>query len=373
MDHIVLTQMKLDKHIKHADPQSNASAYHFCMVIYQSCRNIPISVYIKNKTNENKFLKWYDEHKTNPTEEVQQEPNRWSQVNDAVDSEEESARTPVNRLEDPLGLKPSIHTEVVVTSNFLGKTKTKTRTRNSILMKLDQLDITSPDFKPTVFLSQVHQSTSPADLQIGLRTLREKCKQVDMELKALIAKNANVFADCNHFYEVIGDMIERQVTEKDAMHAQRLLGQIEITEQNLLSPMLKKKTEIERLRSLIGLTQRFSYLFKLPTLMQTYLSHVRLHAERHQKHHRRVRAAHQAAEGPRTHPRHQERPRAGQHRAEERPNPYIGDRAKDEVADVRNTDEVYRQFAGLGVSERAGGVLSDVYPLVAEQQDNAEL
>jgi len=266
-----MTQMKLDKHLKQADPQGNASAYHFCMIIYQHCRNIPITVYIKNKANENKFLKWYEEHKVTSTEETP-EPSRWSQVKDPAESVE--AEPQENRLEDPLGLKPTIHTEIVTTSSLLGKSKTKLITRNSILQKLDQLDITSANFKASVFMSQVHQNASTADLQLGLKTLRDKIKAVDGELKSLIAKNANIFADCNHFYEVLGEMVETQTRESSARKAEDLLQALETRERSLLSPMLQRKSEVERLRMLIGLTQRFSYLFKLPTLMQTYLSHV---------------------------------------------------------------------------------------------------
>lgn len=273
VDHIVMTQMKLDKHLKAADPQGNASAYHFCMVIYQNCRNIPVTVYIKNKTNENKFLKWYEEHKVTSTEEAQ-EPSRWSQVRDPAEPVEPTADPQESRLEDPLGLKPTIHTEIVTTSTFLGKSKTKLITRNSILQKLDQLDITSPNFKASVFMSQVHQTASSTELQQGLKTLRDKIKSVDGELKSLIAKNANVFADCNHFYEVLAEMVETQTQESSAHKAEELLQALEARERSLLSPMLQRKTEVERLRMLIALTQRFSYLFKLPTLMQTYLSHV---------------------------------------------------------------------------------------------------
>jgi hypothetical protein len=207
------------------------------------------------------------------TEEAQ-EPSRWSQVRDPAEPVEPTADPQESRLEDPLGLKPTIHTEIVTTSTFLGKSKTKLITRNSILQKLDQLDITSPNFKATVFMSQVHQTASSPELQQGLKTLRDKIKSVDGELKSLIAKNANVFADCNHFYEVLADMVETQTQESSAHKAEELLQALEARERSLLSPMLQRKTEVERLRMLIALTQRFSYLFKLPTLMQTYLSHV---------------------------------------------------------------------------------------------------
>lgn len=273
VDHIVLTQMKLDKHLKHADPQSNASAYHFCMALYQHCRNIPVSVYIKNKANENKFMKWYEEHKVVYTEESA-EPSRWSQVKEGLDAEDTKAEQAENRLEDPLGLKPTIHTEIVTTSTFLGKSKTKVVTRNSILQRLDQLDISSPNFKPSVFMSQVHQTATSAELMQGLKTLREKMKATDAELKTLIAKNANVFADCNHFYEVLNEVVTREIEQASARRAEDMLQSLERKEKDLLAPMLQRTVEVERLRVLIGLTQRFSYLFKLPTLMQTYLSHV---------------------------------------------------------------------------------------------------
>ena len=41
----------------------------------------------------------------------------------------------------------------------------------------------------------------------------------------------------------------------------------------MINPLMGQKSEIEKMNKLIALTNRFSYLFKLPTTMQSYLAH----------------------------------------------------------------------------------------------------
>ena len=72
-----------------------------------------------------------------------------------------------------------------------------------------------------------------------------------------------------------GEYIENLRSFKDGVrHTQKIAKEVESKtveiEQklgNMINPLMEEKSEIEKMNKLITLTNRFSYLFKLPTTM----------------------------------------------------------------------------------------------------------
>jgi hypothetical protein len=237
IERTTLQQMKLDKHFKEAEQTRIPAAYIFCNYIKTLKPNIPLDFYITRKAYREKFVAWSSEA---PPSQPGAEPTRWSQVYDFKNP-------------DPLGVKTSVDLNAYSKGT-----------------QLDYLDIKSHQFKPSLFIKRVHSTTSAEELKKGLQNLLKAYNESAGNFSALIKTNAGVFSECNALLDdVRRDMEGLQKEGGLVTGARKSLSNLVELENSILNPILEKKRDVERIRNIIKLTQKYSYLFKLPGLLES--------------------------------------------------------------------------------------------------------
>lgn len=154
-------------------------------------------------------------------------------------------------------------------------------------MSLDLVDIKSPLFKANVFLSKVHGNTTIPDLRKGLDYLRKSFDDRQVQFSSMIGQHSKVFGECRSLLDEMRDKLVRaQLSSGAAASSHEALKIAENSENDALTPLLKQKAEMDRVKKLIYLSNKFSYLFKLPALLQTHQTHSDIDSivELYQKH-----------------------------------------------------------------------------------------
>ncbi|CAG9310709.1 unnamed protein product [Blepharisma stoltei] len=244
-DRMILQQMKFDKHFKHAESTKNKGIYVVCKSLKKIKPSVPVDVYITSKTYRDKFLSWLTQNKDEENK-IEDEPSRWSQV----------PKEKIDDKPDPLGIKSNISIP------------------NQGTMSLDLVDIKSPLFKPAVFLSKVHGNTTIPELRRGLENLKKGFNDRQAQFSAMIGEHSKVYGECRSLLDEMRDkLVKVQLSSGSAMNAHEALQLAEKSENYALTPLLKQKAEMERVKKLIYLSNKFSYLFKLPSMLQTHQAH----------------------------------------------------------------------------------------------------
>ena len=235
IDRLQVQQMKLDKHFKSAETSKNYAVYLLCLRITRVKPSITPEVMINRKNFRDKFIEWAKAQKGD-TGEVQQQVKPKS-------------------IADILGLKPYIAIPANVSA-----------------MLLDQLDIKSQQFRPQVFIAKAHGTLIPSDISRSIENLRKTASAKQIVMGKIITENTIIFGETRSFFDALKVNIAVQVSEGPAYSAHMLLSKCEATEGTYLSPLLKQRAEMERIKRLIQLTSKYSYLFKLPNTLQSHLS-----------------------------------------------------------------------------------------------------
>jgi hypothetical protein len=93
IDHTVLPQMHLDKHLK--ANRSREMGLRLCRTLQARMPQVSLDYYLKERKHQDLLIKWVEDRRdVSPVE-----PSRWSQVVEAQASVEE------NSIKDPLGLQ----------------------------------------------------------------------------------------------------------------------------------------------------------------------------------------------------------------------------------------------------------------------------
>jgi len=237
-DRLILKQMKIDKHFKAAESSRKEDIFYLCMRIKQVKPALPVEAYITRQVYQERFLKWLE--KKEPSTKTEEEPERWSQW---VEPE----------VQDHLGIYPVLST---------GKA----------LISTEQLDIKSGNFKPLLFLNKFHSKTSISDLRQGLQNLKKTLEEKKTNYHQLVTENSEVFGECHNMLEDLKTNLAQQELQGNAAKAHEALKNAAEVENSMLNPLVKQKAEMERVKRLIHLSNKYSYLFKLPNLLQSYLA-----------------------------------------------------------------------------------------------------
>lgn len=226
--------MKLDKHFKSAESSKNFAVYYLCYRISTVKPAISAEVMISRKNFRDKFIVWAKAQKE-------------------VKIEMEAKEKPKS-IGDILGLKPYI-----------------TIPANMSAMILNQMDVKSQYFKPQVFVGKGHGNMTGNDIAKGLENLRKTFAVKQIAMGKTITENSIIFGETRGFFDELKQDIALQLTEGNAFKAHETLSACEATENFYLSPLLKQRAEMERVKRLLQLTSKYSYLFKLPNTLQSHL------------------------------------------------------------------------------------------------------
>ncbi|XP_073393332.1 exocyst complex component SEC5B isoform X2 [Physcomitrium patens] len=133
----------------------------------------------------------------------------------------------------------------------------------------------SEKFDPKFFLSHVHQNTLAADLERAEEGLNQDLKQRNNELKKLVKENFDCFISCKNTIDDIHSklqQIESSTEGGGTQHLSNSIKQVEDAANHAFSPLLERQAQVERIRSVQGMLQRFRTLFNLPSIIRTYIS-----------------------------------------------------------------------------------------------------
>ncbi|KAG0561520.1 hypothetical protein KC19_9G070200 [Ceratodon purpureus] len=133
----------------------------------------------------------------------------------------------------------------------------------------------SEKFDPKFFLSHVHQNTAAADLERAEEGLKEDLKIRNNELKKLVKENFDCFISCKNTIDDIHtklQQIESNTEGGGTLHLSNSIKQVEDVANRAFSPLLERQAQVERIRSVQGMLQRFRTLFNLPSSIRTHIS-----------------------------------------------------------------------------------------------------
>ena len=230
-----MQQMKIDKHFKYAESSKNLAIYILCFRIIRTKPTLTPEILVQRKNFRDKFVAW---GKLQKSEEIVQE-----------------SKEKPKSIQDILGIKPY----VTLTGNVSG-------------MMIDQMDYRSPSFKANLYLQRVHGSINPLDLPRGKENLRKIVTEKQNMMVRIITENSIIFGETRGFFEDFKKNLSSQLTDGHCREAKTTLVECENLENLSLAPLLKQRAEMERMKKLIQLTNKYSYLFKIPNTLQAHLS-----------------------------------------------------------------------------------------------------
>ena len=137
---------------------------------------------------------------------------------------------------------------------------------------LDQIDIKSVHFKPQTFIERAHSNLTQQDLSKAMDNLKKTAISKQNAMAKTISENSIIFGETRSFFDELKQTVANQLIEGPAIIAHNSLFKCETSENSYLSPLLKQRAEMERIKKLIQLTAKYSYLFKLPNILQSHLS-----------------------------------------------------------------------------------------------------
>jgi hypothetical protein len=227
--------MKIEKHFKYAESSKSFAIYFLCLRITKAKPALTVDILIPRKNFKDKFTFWAKNQKNE--ENVQ-----------------ESKEKPKN-IQDILGIKPFLTLPANISAIFV-----------------EQIDLKSPGFKANFFLARLHGTVNPLDLPRAKENLRRMMNEKQNMMAKTITDNSIIFGETRGFFEEFKKNIAFQISEGPGILAKKALEECENRENFSLAPLLKQRAEMERMKKLINLTNKYSYLFKIPNTLQAHLS-----------------------------------------------------------------------------------------------------
>jgi exocyst complex component 2 len=139
----------------------------------------------------------------------------------------------------------------------------------------EKLLYSSEKFDAKFFLSHVHQNTAAAAFEGAEEGLKEDLKLRNNELKKLVKENFDCFISCKNTIDDIHtklEQIESNTEGGGTLHLSKSIKQVEDVANRAFSPLLERQAQVERIRSVQGMLQRFRTLFNLPSSIRTHIS-----------------------------------------------------------------------------------------------------
>jgi hypothetical protein len=127
------------------------------------------------------------------------------------------------------------------------------------------LDTASEDFSPSLLLKERYATSTFHGLQNGLLNLKSSVEDQTDSLRTLVDENLGLFLRC---HSSVQDVSSSYGGRMDIAKIEEKLSLVQTRAHRLLQPLLQRREKAERIRSVLGLLNRFRFLFELPTVLQ---------------------------------------------------------------------------------------------------------
>ncbi|KAJ3046723.1 hypothetical protein HK097_000604, partial [Rhizophlyctis rosea] len=171
---------------------------------------------------------------------------------------------PALDLSDPLGIKESIYGR--------GKRRLNLTSETS---QISHLLITSKIFSPTLFLREVHRTTSYRDFELGAERLQSSIEDRMEVIKNLVkthfAKFVNAKSTIDSFYN---EMRRQNLISNEDYGITPFANSIDElcrNAPNLYAPMLERRQKAEKIRITLSILEQWKFFFNLPSVLQEYI------------------------------------------------------------------------------------------------------
>ncbi|XP_042492942.1 exocyst complex component SEC5B-like isoform X2 [Macadamia integrifolia] len=133
----------------------------------------------------------------------------------------------------------------------------------------------SEKFDAKLFLSQVHQDTSGADLEAGALTLKSDLIGRTQQRKQLVKENFDCFVSCKTTIDDIDSKLKRIEEDPEGAgtaHLFNCMQNVNSLAHRAFEPLFERQVQAEKIRSVQGMLQRFRTLFNLPSVIRGSIS-----------------------------------------------------------------------------------------------------
>lgn len=133
----------------------------------------------------------------------------------------------------------------------------------------------SEKFDPRFFLARIHQNTSAHDLEDAGDALRRGLQSRKEQLKKLVKENFDCFISCKNTIDDIHLKLQQIESPKEGtgtVHLNNAIGEVDVFAKRAFAPLLERQAQVERIRSVQGMLQRFRTLFNLPSMIRASIS-----------------------------------------------------------------------------------------------------
>ncbi|PWA87400.1 exocyst complex component SEC5 [Artemisia annua] len=177
---------------------------------------------------------------------------------------------------DPLGLGVIDTRTLRLVNEYTASSPSKPEKIDSDVR--DKLMYYSERFDPKLFLSRVHQDTAAADLEAGGLALKTDLKGRTQQRKQLVKENFDCFVSCKTTIDDIESKLRRIEDDPEGCGTSHLYSSIQAVTSvanRAFAPLLERQdgiAQVEKIRSVQGMLQRFRTLFNLPSAIRGNIS-----------------------------------------------------------------------------------------------------
>eukprot|EP01080_Neovahlkampfia_damariscottae_P006085 gene6085-10093_t len=162
--------------------------------------------------------------------------------------------------------------EIVTSSEANSDRSTKYRQKNWDIAQIisssaesaKKISVSQEEFSATYFLANVHDKTPYLDFLGTPKTVEEKMEDQQAKIRKLVRENFSQFRRAK-------DALDEVYSTKDAIFTTNSIEKLTLKYQdvqtsgeNLFSPLWKRKQEIEEIKQVTSLFQKYNFIFSLP-------------------------------------------------------------------------------------------------------------
>lgn len=133
----------------------------------------------------------------------------------------------------------------------------------------------SEKFDSKFFLARIHQNTSAYDLEAAGDALKRDLQSRKEQLKKLVKENFDCFISCKNTIDDIHSKLQQIESAKEGtgtVHLNNAIAEVDVVAKRAFAPLLERQAQVERIRSVQGMLQRFRTLFNLPSMIRANIS-----------------------------------------------------------------------------------------------------
>eukprot|EP00743_Colponemidia_sp_Colp-15_P006411 GILK01006900.1.p1 GENE.GILK01006900.1~~GILK01006900.1.p1 ORF type:complete len:1010 (-),score=273.20 GILK01006900.1:58-3087(-) len=300
VDEAVLRAMRLDKHIlsSRSDPLTVCKLVQDILAVRTY---VNLVEFMPGEEGRKKYQEWLEAQKAM---EPEGDPKCWADVKfdddeiiETLSAAPQALLQPeqlssLETLQDPLGIRDRTNEEGAEETRRLVKNAAKKKKKASEIPKdtdpnqnsiassisanedLGPYHTASEAFNPMLFLGKVHKESKYEELRKGLDHLKEELGSRTSQMKKLVKQHLDQFVHCKETIDSIHDAMQSDVKSDSGKTAilEDTFTDLYETANEIFGPLQDRKKEVDRIRGVLAVLQRFSFLFSLPSNIKQFCS-----------------------------------------------------------------------------------------------------